>query len=86
MDPWILHGNVVTFGLEGRETVAWAYSRALAVAARAFGPVEFAWKGRHFWLRGALAVAVRAFGPVDLRGNVVTFGVEGRETGGGGVL
>ena len=27
--------------------------RALAVAARAFGPVDFAWKCRHFWPRGA---------------------------------
>ena len=26
---------------------------ALAVAARAFGPVDVAWKGRHFWLRGS---------------------------------
>ena len=40
--PAVLHGRVVTFGLEGRETVAGA---DLAVAARA-------WKGRHFWSRG----------------------------------
>ena len=51
---WVLRGNVVTFGLKGRETVAGAYSRGLWRQRRAvLDHRGSAWKGRHFWSQGS---------------------------------
>ena len=131
----VLRGRVLTFGLEGSETVAGAYSRGLWRQRRVLLDVRgFAWKGPHFWPGGqrnrgkgvlkkalavarALAAAARAFGrprfcversslllsraakpwqghalegfggsgacfwtSAVLRGKVLTFALEGRET------
>ena len=80
-------------GREGRETVADVY-RALAVAARAFGPPRFCVEGSSLlvlraaraakpWqgrsLDGSGGSGARFWTLAVLSGRVVTFGVEGRE-------
>ena len=51
LDPWILRGR--HFWPRGpRNRGAGVLYRALAVAACAFEPVDFAWNGRHFWPPG----------------------------------
>ena len=76
--PAVLRGRVVT--------------RALAVAARAFGPLRFCvegssllvsrvakpWRGRA--LEGSGGSGAHFWTPAVLRGRVVTFGLERRET------
>ena len=96
LEPWILRGTVVTSGLDRgpRNRGKRVLYRALAVAARAFGPVDFV----RFWTRGfflglegretvasaysrGLCHCRRALlDPWILRGTVVTSGLEGRET------
>ena len=85
--PW--HGR--TLEGSGCETVAGAYSRGLWPKGALLDSRGFAWKGRHFWSRAAKpwqgrtledsgGSGARFWTPAVLRGKVVTFGFEGRET------
>ena len=84
----VLRGKVVTFALEGRETVARAIlQRAVAVAARAFcveGSSVLLSRGAKPWhgraLEGSGGSGVGFWTSAVLRGKVLTFGLEGRET------